>query len=121
MLDICIKGINKPTCAWHVIFFKQSDLNCDCPLLVALLRRVASFVTCNLGLRFRDVLMTVLGFFNLDFFHATLPPSCVNTSPKVIDIPLFDFVVAIYSTVLTAIILVVIELYDRKNVLIVFL
>ena len=99
MLDICIKGINKPTCAWHVIFFKQSNLNCDCPHAVALLRlRVASFVTqCNLGLRFRDVLMTVLGFFNLDFFHATLPPSCVNTSPKVIDILLFDFVVAIYS------------------------
>ena len=111
-LQICV------TCSPFNFIFTYSQLIVNG---VKMDGRLASFMSCNLGVKFSDFLLTVLGFFNLDFFHATLPPSCVNTSVNVIDILFFDFIIAVYPIILTAIIFLCIKFYDKKNMLIVFL
>ena len=45
----------------------------------------------------------------------------MNTSVNVIDVLLFDFIIAVYPIILTVIIFLCIKLYDRKNMLIVYL
>ena len=111
-LQICV------TCSPFNFIFTYSQLIVNG---VKMEGRLASFMSCNLGIKFTDFLLTVLGFFNLDFFHATLPSSCLSTSLNVIDILLFDFIIAVYPIILTVIIFLCINLYDRKNMLIVFL
>ena len=83
--------------------------------------RIAFNSVCILGEKFTVTVMILLGIFNLDFFHAILPPSCVKTSIKVIDILLFDFIVAIYPLFLTLFIFLCIKLYDKRNSLVVIL
>ena len=60
------------------------------------------------------VYLTLFGVWNLDFFHLILPPMCVSTSIKAINILLFDYVIAFYLLILTIFILVGIELNDRN-------
>ena len=84
-------------------------------------RRLASYLVCNLSQKFSIMILTLLEFFNLDFFHAILPQSCVNTSMKMIDVLLFDFIVSIYSIVLTLFIFICIKLYDSRNSFVVLL
>ena len=79
---------------------------------------MSSIFVCVLGQRFTDVLLTGLGFFNLDFFHLFLPPSCVTTSMKAIDTLFFDYIIAIYPLCLTLFFFLCIKLHDRKSLLI---
>ena len=58
--------------------------------------------------------LTLFGVWNLDFFRLILPPVCINTSIKAINILLFDYIIAFYPLVLTIFILVGIELNDRN-------
>ena len=83
--------------------------------------RLASHLVCTAGQKITDLFMTLLGIFNLDYFYAILPPSCVSTSLKVIDILFFDFIVAIYPLFLTLFIFLCIKLYDSRNSLVVLL
>ena len=83
--------------------------------------RIAFDLVCILGERFTDTVMILLGIFNLDFFHAILPPSCVKTSIRVIDILLFEFIVAIYPLFLTFFIFLCIKLYNSRNRVVVLL
>ena len=77
-----------------------------------------SVFVCIVGPRLFDVIMTILGLFNLDFFHSFLPPSCVSTSMNAIDTLFFDYIIAIYPLCLTLFFFLCIKLHDRKNLLI---
>ena len=80
-----------------------------------------SRIVCTFGKTFTKVLLTIAGIFNLDYFHLMLPPLCVSESTKAIQILLFDYIVAIYPLMLTAVILLCLELYDKNYRVIVFL
>ena len=58
--------------------------------------------------------LTLFSVWNLDFFRLILPPVCVSTSTKTINVLLFDSVVAFYLLFLTVFILMGIELYDSS-------
>ena len=80
-----------------------------------------SVLVCVVGPRLFDVIMAILGFFNLDFFHSFLPPSCVTTSMNTIDTLFFDYIIAIYPLCLTLFFFLCIKLHDRKNLVIIVL
>ena len=67
------------------------------------------------------ILFTVLAITNLDFFHVVLPALCISTRMKAIDVILFDYVIAIVPLLLTMLVFLCIELYDRNCKLIVLL
>ena len=67
------------------------------------------------------ILLTIGGFWNLEYFHFLLPPLCVTSSTKAIQMLLFDYVIAIYPLILTFIILLCLKLYDKNYRLIKFL
>ena len=78
-------------------------------------------VVCSTSKKVMTVLMTLLGVWNLDFFRYLMPPICVSPSTKTINVLLLDYLVAIYPLLLTALVFLLIELYDRKYRLIVCL
>ena len=82
---------------------------------------LTSYIVCVVGQRFTNMLMTAIGFLNLDFFHLFLPPSCVSNSMKAIDTIFFDYIIAIYPMFLTLFFFLCIKLYDRNNILITML
>jgi hypothetical protein len=71
-------------------------------------------LACNLSTKFPQYFLTLFGIWNLDFFRLILPPVCVSTSTKAIDILLFDYIIAFYPLLITVFVLVGIELYDRN-------
>ena len=71
-------------------------------------------LACTLSRKFVLLCLTLFGAWNLDFFHLILPHVCVSMSTRSINILLFDYVIALYPLLLTIIILVGIELYDRN-------
>ena len=80
-----------------------------------------SRVMCTFGQTFMKILLTIGGFWNLEYFHFLLPPLCVTSSTKAIQMLLFDYVIAIYPLILTFIILLCLELCDKNYRLIKFL
>ena len=83
--------------------------------------RLACHLVCTAGQEITDLFMTLLGIFNLDYFYAILPPSCVSTSLKVINTLFFDFLVAIYPLFLILFIFLCTKLCDSRNSLVVLL
>ena len=73
-----------------------------------------SRVVCAFGEKFTKVILTIIDIWNLDYFHHFLSPTCVTHSGKALQILLFDYAIAIYPLVLTAIILLCLELHDRN-------
>ena len=71
-------------------------------------------LVCNLSRKFPRYFLTLFGIRNLDFFRLVLPPVCVSTFTKAIDILLFDYIVAFFPLFITIFVLVGIELYDRN-------
>ena len=69
---------------------------------------------CNLSRKFPQYFLTLFGIWNLDFFRLVLPPVCISTFIKTIDILLFDYIIAFFPLLITIIVLVGIELYDRN-------
>ena len=82
---------------------------------------IPSYIVCIVGQRFTNMLVTAIGFLNLDFFHLFLPPSCVSTSMNAIDTLFFDYIIAIYPMFLTLFFFLCIKLHDRNNILITML
>ena len=80
-----------------------------------------SKLLCYTSHRFAISFVTVFGIFNLDFFRYAIPPLCVSTSLKSINIILFDYIVAVFPIVLTVLIYVAIELHDRNCCILVHL
>ena len=71
-------------------------------------------LVCFLGPTLTTITLTFIGVSNLDFFHFVIPPLCISTSFKSINVLLFDYVIAFYPILLTLIIYMTIELYDRN-------
>ena len=68
-----------------------------------------------------EMILTLLGVWNLDFFRLVLPPTCVSSSTKAVNVLLFEYAVALYPFALTALILCTIELHDRNCRVLVYL
>ena len=64
--------------------------------------------------RFATATLTLIGVLNLDFFRFIIPPLCIDPSLKSLHVLLFDYIVAVYPIIVTAVIYVAIELYDRN-------
>lgn len=58
--------------------------------------------------------LTVLGVFNLDFFRLIIPPYCVSSSIRSINILLFEYVTVIYPIVLTVFVFLCLHLHDQN-------
>ena len=73
-------------------------------------------LSCYVGHTFTRVIVTSLGVFNLDFFHTIIPPLCVSSSFKSINVLLFDYLITTYPLFLTMLIYLCIEVYDRQHI-----
>ena len=109
-----IKGTSSPL----NVIITYSQL-CVCPISLSVGVRVR--MSCFLGPTLSTVVMTIIGVTTLDFFRFILPPMCVSTFLKSIDIILFDYIIALYPIVLTFIIYICIELHDRNYRIAVYL
>ena len=102
-----IKGTSSPL----NVIITYSQL-CICPFSVSVGMRIRT--SCFLGPTLTTVVMTIIGVTNLDFFRFVIPPLCISTSFKSINILLFDYVIAFYPIFLTLFINVCLELHDRN-------
>ena len=102
-----IKGTSSPL----NVLITYSQL-CVCPFSVSTGVRVR--MGCYLGSTLTTVVVTIIGISNLDFVRFIIPPMCISTSLKSIDILLFDYIIAFYPIVLTIFIYIAIELHDRN-------
>ena len=71
-------------------------------------------LVCFLGPTLATVALTVVGVSNLDFFRFVVPPLCISSSLKSINMLLFDYITAFYPIVLTLLIYIAVELHDRN-------
>ena len=71
-------------------------------------------MSCFLGSTLTTVFITIIGETNLDFFQFVLPPMCISTLIKAIDVYLPEYIIAFYPIVLTLVIYICIELHDRN-------
>ena len=76
---------------------------------------------CYIGEDLTNTILTIVGFWNLDFFRLFIPPLCVSQSLKAITILLFEYIIAFYPFFLTAFMFMCIKLYDRNCRVVVYL
>ena len=76
---------------------------------------------CIINQRFIRFAVTLFGVLNLDFFRYIIPPLCISPSMKSVHILLFDYILAVYPIIITAVIHIAIELHDRNCRIIVVL
>ena len=67
------------------------------------------------------VALTLYGIWNPDFFRYIIPPFCLSSSLKIIDVVLLDYISAFYPLCLIGLTWVCIELYSRNFKLIVWI
>ena len=60
------------------------------------------------------VSLTILGVFNLDFFRLVIPPFCISSSIRNINILLFEYITVIYPIILTALVFLCLHLHDQN-------
>ena len=78
-------------------------------------------LACIINQRFIKIVLTLFSPMNLDFFRFLIPPLCISPLLKSIHVLLFDYTIAAYPIIITIVIYVAIELYDRNYRIIVFL
>ena len=78
-------------------------------------------IICMTNQGFIKICLTVIGVLNLDFFRFVIPPLCISPSLKSIHVLLFDYIIAVHPIIVTIVIYVAIELYDRNCRIIVLL
>ena len=76
-------------------------------------------ITCYTGKKVSIVIFTILGVSNLDFLRLVIPPLCISTSLKAIDILYFDYITALYPILMTVIAYILIKLHDNNCKLVV--
>ena len=64
--------------------------------------------------RFAAAALTLIGVLNLDFFRFIIFPLCISPSLKSVHVLLLDYIIAVYPIIVTVVIYVAIELYDRN-------
>ena len=85
-------------------------------LVLKVAGNVHARLVCYIGRTFTNIVLTSLGVFNLDFFHAVIPPLCISPLFKSINVLLFDYVIASYPLFLTMLIYLCIEVYNRQHI-----
>ena len=63
--------------------------------------------------RFVLPVLTLYGFFNMDFFVYIVPPFCISNKMSIFAVIALDYVVALYPLTLVAMIYLLIEIHDR--------
>ena len=101
----------KGTCSPFNVIITNCQLGLSAILIGSGLR---ALIVCMTGRRFTKILLTLFGVFNLDFFRFVIPPLCISPSLKSIHVLLFDYIIAVYPIIITVVIYVSIELYDRS-------
>ena len=90
-------------------------------LLCHVLISYANITPCRLIYHARQIhmyslilsVLTVYGFFNMDFFSHVLPPFCISNKMSTLQVVAIDYIVALYPLVFTAMIYLLIEVHDR--------
>ena len=108
----------KGTCSPFNIIITNCQLILNAILIGSGLR---ARLICTTDQRFTRFVLTLFGVFNLDFFRFIIPPLCISPSMKSVHILLFDYILAVYPIIVTAVIYVAIELHDRNCRIIVVL
>ena len=62
-------------------------------------------------------ILTVYGFFNMDFFVYVVPPFCISNTMSTLTVIALDYTVALYPLLLSVVIYLLIEIHDRGYVL----
>ena len=83
--------------------------------------KIRNITLCFFGEKFTNMALSLLGFLNLDFFHVILPPLCVSTSLRPINVLLFDYLIAIFPLTITFLTYLCLELHDRNCRLLLYL
>ena len=78
-------------------------------------------MTCFTSKNVAILFLTIFGVFNLDFLRFVISPLCISASLKPITVLLFDYIIALYPIILTALLYICIELHDRNYKLIICL
>ena len=69
---------------------------------------------CFIGKDMTNFIISAFGIWNLDFFRVYIPPLCVSQSLTNVNVLLFDYIIALYPFILTALVFLCIEMHDRK-------
>ena len=77
------------------------------------------YASINMGLMSPLILvvMTLYGFFNMDFFMYVMPPFCISDKMSTMTVVALDYVVALYPLLLSAVIYLLIKVHDSGNCL----
>ena len=67
-----------------------------------------------------DVLATVFGIWNLDFFRLVYKPFCLHPNLSMIQIMCLDYLIAVYPLLLIVLTFIFIKLYERFQVVTIF-
>ncbi len=91
------------------VFFNQ---------LFALLYKIHPFIRLNLKFKVNTVLLhvvlTMISFWNLDFFRHVIPPFCVSTGLNDMHVVLLECISAFYPLLLVIVTFICIELHARN-------
>ena len=102
-----IKGTASP---WNIIItYSQLVVNVmmyDVPL--------NNCIQCYVGKKVTLLLITILGVLNLDFFRLVIPPLCISSSLKAIDILFFDYITALYPILIIILVYALIKLHAHN-------
>lgn len=72
------------------------------------------FLSYYIKIAYIKVVLSFYAVWNLEFFRYFIPPLCVTSSMNNINALMFDYIVALYPILLTAVAYIGIDLYDRK-------
>ena len=108
----------KGTCSPFNIIITNCQLGINAIMIGSELH---SRLICITHQQFANIALTLIGVLNLDFFRFLIPPLCISPSMKSIHVLLFDYIIAVYPIILTIVIYVATELYDRDWRIIVYL
>ena len=112
ILFLQIRGTASP---WNIII-TYSQLVVNALMYDAYLR---DRIECYARKKVTTLVITILGFSNLDFFRLVIPPLCISSSLTAINTLFFDYIIALYPILMTLLVYALIELHDRNYKIIV--
>ena len=92
------------------------------PLQIRLfLTTISSDVGNHVAVKAFEVIASLLGFWNLDFFRALYSPFCLHPNMSTLQVLALDYIIAAYPLLLIVITYFLVELHDRNCRIIVWL
>ena len=109
-LVVILVQIKGTSCPLNItITYSQLSVN-----ILMISSRLHNKLVCRFGEKFAIMIFTVFGILNLDFFHFLIPPLCVHSSARPIDVLLLDYVIAISPFIFTVFCYLCVVLHDRN-------